>query len=218
MNVLREKPQGKSFFITFEGGDGAGKTTQIRLLCEYFKGAGQDAVMTREPGGTSVGESIRALLLDPSSAMSHRAEALLYLAARAEHTERVIRPALAAGAHVICDRFSDYTFVYQGLARGLDAGELARLDAWAAGGLSPDVTFLLDAPPECLSDRRRQRGGADRMEKEGLDFQRAVRAGFLAIAERNPARVLVIDALQNVGQIQETVRSYLENLIAGVKQ
>ncbi|MDR2007205.1 MAG: dTMP kinase [Acidaminococcales bacterium] len=209
--MAKERPAGRGFFITFEGGDGAGKTTQIKLLSEYFRSAGQTAIVTREPGGTPVGESIRALLLDPSSAMLPRTEALLYLAARAEHVERVIKPALAVGSHVLCDRFSDSTHVYQGIARGLDAGALLRLDAWAADGLTPDITFLLDAPPECLSGRRRKRGGPDRMEEEGLTFQRAVRAGFLSLAAQNTNRILVIDARQSIDKIQTAVRFHIKD-------
>jgi dTMP kinase len=205
----KAKPKDRGVFITFEGGDGVGKTTQSALLLEYFQAAGLSAVATREPGGSPVGDDLRALLLNPASNMSPRTEALLYLAARAEHAAGVILPALTAGAHVICDRFSDSTCVYQGVGRGLDAGELARLDSWAAVGLSPDVTFLFDAPPELLLERRRERGGRDRMEKEGLDFQRTVRAGFLALARKYPERILIIDALSDIGDIQAAIRACL---------
>jgi dTMP kinase len=215
--MTKEKPTERGLFITFEGGDGAGKTTQIKLLSEYFLKAGQPALVTREPGGTPVGESVRALLLDPASAMSPRTEALLYFAARAEHAELVIRPALAARSHVICDRFSDSTYVYQGMARGLDKSELSRLNDWAAGGLLPDATFLLDAPPECLSSRRQNRGQPDRMEKEGLAFQRAVRTGFLALAEEDAGRIVVLDALRSVGEIQAIVRFHIESRFSGGK-
>ncbi|MDR3348983.1 MAG: dTMP kinase [Acidaminococcales bacterium] len=213
--MAKDRPGGQGLFITFEGGDGTGKSTQIKLLLEYFRGAGQAAVVTREPGGTPVGESIRSLLLDPLSAMSYRTEALLYLADRAEHAERVVRPALAAGFHVICDRFSDSTYVYQGVARGLDADALWRINDWAAGGLTPDITFLLDAPPESLSGRRRERGEPDRMEEEGLAFQRTVRSGFLDLAKKDAGRILVIDALQSIDQIQAAIRAYIGNRAQG---
>jgi len=200
----------KGAFITFEGADGAGKTTQISRLLDYFKKRNRPALATREPGGTPAGERIRALLLDPAAILSARTEALLYLAARAEHVAQVIKPALCGGTAVLCDRFNDSTYVYQCLARGLLAEELMPMVLWASGGLAPDLTFLLDAEPACLSGRQRKRGQPDRLEREGLEFQRKVRAGFLALARESPERIVCIDALLDVDEIQAIVQNTVE--------
>jgi dTMP kinase len=208
---MTEKSKDKrGFFLTFEGVDGAGKTTQMTLLAEYLRARGYQTLTTREPGGTPAGEKIRALLLDPDTSLAARAETLLYLAARADHVAGVIQPALAAGRIVLCDRFSDSTYVYQGIARALAAADFTPILNWAAAGLTPDLTLLLDAPPEQLFARRERRGGADRMEKEGLGFQIRVRDGFLALAKRHSRRIAVLDGLQAVDELQAVIRRTVE--------
>ena len=181
-------------FITLEGPDGSGKTTQITLLRQRLERAGFVVVQTREPGGTPIADRIRALILDPAHReMTARAEALLYMAARAQHTAELIRPALARDAVVISDRYADSTLVYQGVARGLPQAELAELNRFATGGLVPDLTLLLDGDPERLARRLSNRGNRDRLDSEGLEFHQRVREGFLRLAAQNPDRFRVID-------------------------
>ena len=180
-------------FITLEGGEGAGKTTQARLLAERLRAQGREVVLTREPGGTEGAEVLRELLLSGRIAWSAPAEAFLHFTARAEHVEALLRPALARGAWVVCDRFSDSTMAYQGYAQGADRALIAGLSSLI--GLSPDLTIILDVPAAIAEDRRRARGlAADRYEREDAAFQARVRAGFLDIAATNPDRCTVINA------------------------
>ncbi len=182
--------------ITFEGIDGSGKSTQARRLVAALRAAGRDVQAVREPGGTSLGERVRELLLDPASHILPTAELLLFSAARAQLVEGVIRPALASGAVVVADRFYDSTTAYQGGGRGLAAPEeLDRLHALATGGLAPALTFLIDVPVEVAVARRAQRA-ADRMEAGGAAFFERVRAAYLALAARHPERVVVLDGTQ----------------------
>ena len=203
----------QGLFITLEGPDGGGKTTQQEMTAAWLKSLGRDVVCSREPGGTGSAERIRDLVLDPQLPLTPRAELLLYLAARAEHVAKKLRPALEAGQVVICDRFSDSTLVYQGLVRGLPLGEVARLEHFAAAGLEPEVTLVLDADPEQLLVRRQQRGVKDRFENEGLAFQKKVRAGFLTLARQYPERMFVLDALQPPAAVQEQVRQILQKFL-----
>lgn len=203
----------QGLFITLEGPDGGGKTTQQEMTAAWLKSLGRDVVCSREPGGTGSAERIRDLVLDPQLPLTPRAELLLYLAARAEHVAKKLRPALEAGQVVICDRFSDSTLVYQGLVRGLPLGEVARLEHFAAAGLEPEVTLVLDADPEQLLVRRQQRGIKDRFENEGLAFQKKVRAGFLTLARQYPERMFVLDALQPPAAVQEQVRQILQKFL-----
>ncbi len=198
------------FFVTFEGADGVGKTTQTALLRDFLLEDGFCPLLTREPGGTSTGERVRDILLDPDCDMGMRAEALLYLAVRAEHVDKIVQPALVAGKVVISDRFSDSTLVYQGFGRGLPMSDLAAINSFAAIGIEPDLTFVLDAPAQLLAERMQERGTADRMEKQGLDFQKVVREGFLALAEQSPKRMVVIDATEEIGKIQQEIRAVLK--------
>lgn len=177
------------FFITFEGGDGAGKTTQIALLRHELEQNGCSVCVTREPGGDPVGERVRDLLLHAD--MDPRAELLLFLASRAQNTAQVIRPHLEAGGIVLCDRYIDSSVAYQGHARGLGIELVARLNAFATDGLTPDLTFLLDLDPAAGLARQVAR---NRMEAQGLEFQQKVREGFLATAANNAARFRVFDA------------------------
>lgn len=183
-------------FITFEGGEGSGKTTQIDLLRRAFEQAAQPCMVTREPGGTPGAERIRGLLVDrDAESWEPLAETLLFLAARVEHVRKAVMPALASGTHVICDRFSDSTEVYQGAGRGLGSEIVRRLHALTLGSFQPNLTILLDIPPALGLRRAGERPGAEtRFESAGQDFHARVREGFLAIAGREPERCVAVDA------------------------
>ncbi|MBR5951061.1 MAG: dTMP kinase [Actinomycetaceae bacterium] len=201
----------RGHFITFEGGDGVGKTTQITLLADYLRAQGREVVVSREPGGTPLGSQIRELLLHGGE-VSPRAEALLYAADRAHHADTVIRPALDRGAIVLCDRYLDSSVAYQGAGRVLGAGEIRELSLWATENLLPDVTFLLDLPVEISAARV----GAeqDRIESAGRDFHEAVRAQFLELAAKEPERWRVIDASVDVEEIAYQINEHVRKLLA----
>ena len=186
----------KGIFVTFEGIEGSGKTTQIRRLSAHLAARGVLHLVTREPGGTPLSDEIRALVLVPrEEAVFPEAELLLYEAARAQHVRGLILPALQTGRAVLCDRFCDATTAYQAHARGLDAPQVDQLNRFAAGGLVPGLTLLFDLPPEEGFVRIKGRGHAsDRLERESLDFHRAVREGYLRLAGRDPGRIVRIDA------------------------
>ena len=203
----------KSLFITFEGPDGSGKTTQIERVAKWLEQLNYNIVCTREPGGTKSAEKIRQIVLDPCLPIKAEAETLLYLAARAEHVEKVIAPALLAGKIVLCDRFSDSTFVYQGITRGMDLKVLRLMDAFATKGLKPNVTFILDGLPELLVARRQKRGIQDRFELEGLDFQQKVRAGFMQLAQEEQERIKVINALQELDDVTMDIITQVKKLL-----
>lgn len=194
----------RGVFITIEGGEGVGKSTQARLLAERLRAAGSTVIRTREPGGTPVGDRIRALVLDPEAHMSPATELLLYEASRAELVSAVIEPALARGETVVCDRFFDSTTAYQSYGRGLDADIICALNATATGGLRPDVTVYLALALEDAMPRATH-GGADRLEAESLEFHAKVIAGFEAIAADEPGRVLRVDARGGVDEVAERV-------------
>lgn len=198
-------------FVTVDGGEGAGKTTQMGFMREYLERRGCRVVVTREPGGTSLGEEIRALLLGHrDGGMTLAAETLLMFAARAEHLERVIRPALAAGYCVLCDRFTDATYAYQGGGRGLSLKRIAVLEDWVQGELRPDLTLLLNVPVATGLMRAGRRGVADRFELEDVVFFERVRAIYLERAAREPDRYRIVDASQSV----EAVRAEVETVLA----
>ena len=201
----------KGFFISLEGVDGSGKTTQLQLTARYLLDCGYEVVITREPGGTGMAEQIRSIVLYAEDEINLRTELLLYLAARAEHVEKVIRPALEAGKIVLCDRFADSTMVYQGFVRGIEIDKVKTLCEFAADELQPELTILLDAAPEALLQRRADRGVKDRFEQEGLDFQKKVRAGFLLLANAEPQRVKKVNALQNTEAVQADIRKVLKD-------
>jgi dTMP kinase len=183
-------------FVTFEGPEGCGKTTQARLLAAALEAQGRRVLLTREPGGTPIAEQVRSILLSPANnAMLPVAEALLYLAARAQHTADVIRPALAAGTTVLCDRYTDSTLAYQGYGHGLSLAELERMDDFATGGLRPDLTVYLDVPV-VVGLARKQGAEWNRLEGQAIAFHERVRAGYLALIKRAPARYLVLDGQQ----------------------
>jgi len=199
-------------FITVEGGEGAGKTTQLAFLREALERVGHRVLLTREPGGTPLGEAIRPLLLGHRhDGMALATETLLMFAARAEHLERVIRPALAAGCWVLCDRFTDATYAYQGGGRGLPAARIAVLEDWVQGSLRPDWTLLFDLPIEVGLARAGRRGAADRFEREDWAFFERVRATYLERAGQEPDRYRVVDA----DRPMEKVRAEVEALLAG---
>ena len=203
----------KGLFITLEGPDGGGKTTQAHKLVDWFRLYGRQVVLTREPGGTDAAEQIRELVLDPAYAVSAQTETLLHLAARADHVDKVIRPALAEGKVVLCDRFSDSTLVYQGILRHMDLMQLRKLNDFSTGGLQPDVTILLDGDPRVLLKRRNDRGVVDKFELQGLEFHDAVRAGYLQLAREDPERILVIDAARDPEVVMEEIIKKLEGLV-----
>lgn len=208
----REAPAPNGFFIALEGGDGAGKTTQVEALAEWIRAKGHEVVVTKEPGATPVGKRLRSILLDVSAAgLSNRSEALLYAADRAEHVDTVVRPALERGAIVISDRYIDSSVAYQGAGRDLAPTEVARISRWATGGLVPHLTVLLDVLPETARERFTE--APDRLESEPAEFHEKVRAGFLTLAAADPARYLVIDAGQEPEAITTVARHRLDQVL-----
>lgn len=202
----------QGLFITFEGTDGAGKTTQIMRLQAYLSDRGHDTVLTREPGGTPISEKLRQIILDKEHAeMKAVTEALLYAAARAQHVAEVIRPALAAGKVVICDRFTDSSVAYQGFGRGL--GQCVEdINAVATGMLKPDRTFLLQLSPAQGKSRIAEEA-RDRLEQEKLDFYEKVCGGYAALAEKEPQRITVIDATRTIDEIAAVIRREIDQLL-----
>ncbi len=203
----------RGLFITFEGMDGSGKSTQIAYLEAELRALGREVLVLREPGGTPVGDWIRALLLDPAfSEMEPVTEMLLYAASRAQLVRERIRPALADGKIVVCDRFLDSSLAYQAAGRGLD-GLVMEVNRCAVDGLQPDRTFFIDVPPAAGRSRISGNRELDRIERENEDFQNRVYAGFLAVAERDPGRVLVIDGRQEPETVRNAVWSSVEELL-----
>ncbi len=200
-------------FVALEGGEGAGKSTQIQLLAAWLADRGYEVVVTREPGATPAGERIRALLLDPTTELDEHAEALLYAADRAEHAARVVRPALARGTVVLSDRYIDSSVAYQGYGRGLDPDVVSRISRWATGELVPDLSVLLDLPVAAARQRLLARGGTDRLESEADAFHERVRSGFRRVAAADPARYEVVDGSAEVEQVAEQVRGAVEQLL-----
>ncbi|HDY70643.1 MAG TPA: dTMP kinase [Nitrospirae bacterium] len=206
----------KGLFVTFEGIEGSGKTTIAKRISEHLNGEGHNAILTREPGGTEIGREIRRLLLDPENSGIHPVtELLLYFADRSEHVRKVISPALKRGDIIICDRFSDSTLAYQGFGRGIDIDMLNDLDRIARDGVKPDLTFVLDLDVRTGLGRNVLINKSDRFEMEEIAFHERVRNGYLRIAEQEPDRIRVIDALQPLDSVWEEIRviieSYLDN-------
>ncbi|MGW5199346.1 dTMP kinase [Streptomyces spiralis] len=205
-------PAKSGFFIALEGGDGAGKSTQAEALADWIRSKGHEVVVTREPGATPVGKRLRSILLDVSSAgLSHRAEALLYAADRAEHVDTVVRPALERGAVVISDRYIDSSVAYQGAGRDLSPTEIARINRWATNGLVPHLTVLLDVSPDVARERFTE--APDRLESEPAEFHARVRSGFLTLAAADPGRYLVVDAGQEPEAVTTVVRHHLDQML-----
>ena len=204
-----------SLFITFEGPDGSGKTTQARLLAEYLKSCGKDALLTREPGGTAISEQIREVILSTrNQSIGDETEALLYSAARAQIVAELIRPALAADKIVVCDRYADSTMAYQGYGLGLDLDALRAITRFATGGLVPDLTFYVDVPVE-VGLTRRHRGETNRLDHKDQEYHARVREGFLKMANEEPQRWMVIDGTRPVDEVQREIRSRLEKRLEG---
>ena len=201
----------RGLFISFEGTDGSGKTTQYRLFAEYLRQQGCEVVTTREPGGTPISEKIRNIILDPDNTeMDDMTEALLFAAGRAQHVAQLIRPSVEEGKIVLCDRFMDSSIAYQGYARGL--GDCVRIiNEYAVAGMQPDLTFLLDLPPQAGRQRNVKAGKADRLEKQAMEFHSKVYEGYKKLAEIYSDRFIVIDASGSIEEVQEEIRRrYLE--------
>ena len=207
--------------ISFEGGDGSGKTTQLKLLDKYLASRGKSCLSTREPGGTTLGEMIRKMLLEAGKVeIASPTELFLYLADRAQHVHEVIRPALASGRLVLCDRFTDSTLAYQGYGRGVDLDMLRRLNQVASHGITPDVTFLLDCPVEVGLSRAKARKppsllasqppSQDRFEREKADCHERWRRGFLELARAEPKRIYVLDASRAIQEVHEDIRRIVD--------
>ena len=199
-------------FITLEGIDGAGKSTHLAWLAELFRQRKFVVRVTREPGGTELGETLRHILLDPKNAMHAETETMLMFAARREHLDKVIEPALANGEWVVCDRFTDATFAYQGGGRGVDWQRLSQLEAWVQRGLQPDLTLLFDVAPELGRQRASSARRADRFEQEQAEFFARVRAAYLRRASENTVRIRVLDASQSIAQIQRQLSEIADAL------
>lgn len=202
----------RGLFIAFEGGEGAGKSTQGRRLAEHLRAQGLDVVQTREPGGTPAAEAIREVVLSPvHEGLDARSEALLFAAARGEHAARVIRPSIERGAIVVCDRYLDSSVAYQGIGRFLGVDTIRDLSLWATQDLLPDLTIVLDIDPTIGLARVEE---PDRLEAEPVEYHLRVRKGFLALAEADPARYLVIDASQSVDTIATVIADRVDALLA----
>lgn len=193
----------QGLFITFEGADGCGKTTQIKLIDEYLRNKGYKTLLTREPGAKGLGEKIREILLNYDGEVSSRCESFLFLADRAQHVDCIIKPALKDGVIVLCDRHTDSTVAYQGYGRGLDIEEIKKLNNLATGGLKPDLTIVFDVDIETSQSRVGK--NKDRMESAGIEFFKKVREGFLEIAKEEPQRVKVIDSSDTIENIHKKV-------------
>ena len=206
-------------FITFEGIDGCGKTTQFRLLAKHLRERGDFVVETVEPGGTDIGQQIRRILLDPANTAIHpRTELLLYFGSRAQNVEQVIRPALSKGHTVLCDRFTDSTLVYQGCGRGLDTGVVLDLDRIACQGLKPNLTVLIDIDLETSLSRARRRNqrtdsSESRIDEEGYAFHERVRRGYLALAAQEPDRFAVVDGRGEIGEIAASIKEVVKGRV-----
>lgn len=208
-----------SLFITFEGPEGSGKTTQIKLLADNLRSAGYDVLVTREPGGTPIGDQIRAVVHDVANTdMVADAEILLYAASRAQHVGQLIRPTLAQGTIVLSDRYSDSTIAYQGYGRGLDLTALRQINAFATGGLTPDLIIYLDCPVE-EGLRRKQKASAqgkgewNRLDQETVEFHRRVRQGYQALIAAEPDRWLVLDTCRKIEEIQKEIQEAVKELL-----
>ncbi len=206
-------------FITFEGPEGGGKSTQVQKLADWLRQQGKTVVVTREPGGTSLAEEIRRLVRDEmDDPPVTRCEVLLFLASRAQVVSQVIRPALARGDWVVCDRFSDSTFAYQGFGRGIDVQLLKNFNDFVTEGLVPEMTFLLDVPPEVSRERLAARQAAtsatgDRIETAGVMFHRRLREGFFELAHAEPKRFVIIDATQSIDDVAAAVQRGAQRLL-----
>ncbi len=201
-------------FITVEGTEGVGKSTNMAFIENWLKKVGKELIITREPGGTELGEKLRAVLLDAKEqSMCDDTELLLMFAARAQHLHEVIQPALDAGKWVLCDRFTDATYAYQGGGRGIEMSRIAQLEQWVQGDLRPDMTLILDLPVDVGLERAGKRSAPDRFELEKHDFFNKVRDTYLARAAENPERYHVIDASPSISDVQQSIQTVLEKMV-----
>lgn len=199
-------------FITFEGPDGAGKTTQVKAFAEKLSALGHEVVLTREPGGTAISDEIRSLILDPAhTEMADFAEVLLYAASRAQHVQEKIKPSLKSGKIIVCDRFVEASVAYQGYGLGIDIERIKAINQFATGGLIPDRTYLLDLSVAEGRERLQARTGLDRIEQKGAAYHERVRQGFLEIAKEHPQRIRVIDAKRPVNEMAEEIFADFSN-------
>lgn len=204
----------KGLFITLEGIEGVGKTTNMEFVHQQLLAAGKEVILTREPGGTSLGEDVRNLLLGHKhDGMSSETELLLMFAARAEHLSKVIMPAVMDGEYVLCDRFTDATYAYQGGGRGIPTRRIQELEQWVQGNMRPDITFLLDVPVELGLERAGKRSAADRFEKEDMVFFQRVRDRYLQLADEFPQRFRVIDASKPLDEVQQQIKDALQEIL-----
>jgi dTMP kinase len=213
-----------SRLISFEGGDGSGKSTQLKLLADYLSSQGHPCVCTREPGGTNLGKLIRKVLLEVGDEpIASQTEIFLYLADRAQHIQQVIQPALAGGDIVLCDRFTDSTLAYQGYGRGTDLDVLRQMNSIASGGMVPDLTLLLDCPVKLglsrtawrMEEQRATESREDRFEREEVEFHERVREGFLDLARAEPGRIHVLDASGPIQDVHEQIKNIVERKLTG---
>lgn len=210
--MMTQQKQG--LFLSVEGVEGGGKSTNIAYIANFLESAQIPFILTREPGGTEIAEAIRALLLDPKlPAMHADTELLLMFAARAEHLQTKILPALQAGKWVVCDRFTDASYAYQGGGRGIDLQKIARLETWVQGSLRPDATLLFDLEADIGLKRTQKRGKADRFEEEAIEFFNAVRAQYLYMAKQEPQRYHIIQAQYDLAKVQQQLQETLESLL-----
>jgi dTMP kinase len=205
----------RGLFITVEGGEGVGKSTNVDFMANLIREAGPEVLCTREPGGTPMAERIRSMLLDhDNEPLPDLAELLLFFASRTLHLENAVKPALAAGSWVICDRFTDASRAYQGSGRGLGLERVNTLAEWVHGDLNPDMTLLLDAPAEVGMRRARNRGATDRLESEAMSFYEDVRAQYLSLADAEPDRFVVVDASPSLENVQKQIRHAVGTLLS----
>jgi len=206
----------RGLFITLEGGEGAGKSTNLAYARQWLEQAGREVVVTREPGGTELGERVRDILLHRRDLdITAESELLLMFAARAEHLAKVIRPALAAGKVVLCDRFTDATYAYQGGGRGIPAERIAVIESWVQGGLRPNLTLIFDITVEAGRQRAGQRSEPDRFESENDEFFARVRATYLARAASEPRRMRVVDASCSLERVQQQIAAIMQEVTGG---
>lgn len=203
--------QKKGYFITFEGADGCGKTTQTKLVQEYLKAKGYEVIWTREPGSKGLGQNIRELLLHYDGEVAPRCEAFLFLADRSQHIEHLIKPAVKEGKIVICDRHTDSTIAYQGYGRGEDIEQLTYLNNLATNGMKPDLTLVFDVSTETAQQRVGDE--KDRMESAGIEFHKKVRSGYIEIAQKDPKRVKIVNANNSIEEVFTETKKFIDELI-----
>lgn len=208
-----DRPASTGILVTFEGGDATGKSTQVERLAEWLVGRGHEVVVARDPGSTEVGEAVRSIVLTAGvDRLSAEAELALYVAARAQLADEIVRPALAVGRIVLLDRFGDSSVAYQGYGRGIDPARIAEWNRWATGGVEPDLTVLIDVPVDAAAGRRDDRP-ADRLERAGRAFHERVREGYRTIAMNEPQRFLVVDGRESIEDIQRAIRERVASMV-----